>query len=159
MNCFTVSSHADLKEAAVANVKGSARQLKNETLKKLKSHAPPLLKKLLNKSTDLQNIIDFEPGLGPKHRQPGSRRSGLSSRTLRAEESRYPSTHLHSYDPNCAFAQRPTWQKCVDVVFEVNHQYPQVLTCMGYWVILWSWACIMVLLMIQSRAPGGCSCA
>lgn len=153
----TLSSRVELKDTAVATAKCSVKQLKDETVKKLKSNASPLLRKLMQTSTSVKNYVDFEPGLGPKHRQPGFGRKGLSPSRLRAEDSRYASTLLE--EDSFAVKQLPTWQRCVEVVFELNHQYPQVLTCMSCMMIVFSWLCTMELLMLQSQATDrDCSC-
>lgn len=143
----TLLADADHQHVVKETVKGSLKKLKAETIRKLKIHGKALFNKILKKATNLDTYIDFVPGLGPQDRLASApSRSGLEGE---GEQEFQDAEEAPS---------QPTWQKYVDILFEVNHQYPEELKCLSWGLILFSYMCVMGLLMIQSRDTRGCTC-
>ena len=95
-----------------------------------------LFNTILRKATDIHTYIDFTPGLGPQERGPQNRdsspRSGMEFQDAEEEP------------------PQPVWQKYVDILFEVDQQYPDELKYFSWGLIMFSGTCAIGLLMLQS---------
>lgn len=122
---------ADHLDAAIQQVSGGLKRLIDDIINNLDIQA--LFSTILRKATDLHTYIDFTPGLGPQDRDMGSPSS--SGMQLQDAEQEAP---------------QPTWQKYVDILFEVDQQYPDELKYLGWGLIMFSGTCALGLLMLQS---------
>lgn len=122
---------ADNLDTAIQAVTGQLRQLIDDTIRNFDIQA--LFSTLLKKATDIHTYIDFEPGLGPQNRSPGVSPRGEMGEFADAQESPH----------------QPAWKKFVDILFEVDQQYPEELKYVSWGLISFSYMCAMGLLVLQ----------
>lgn len=122
---------ADHLDVAIQSVTGSLKQLIDDIINNLDIQS--IVNMILRKATDLHTYIDFTPGLGPQDRSPGAS-PGSEMEFQDAEEEPPP----------------PAWQKYVDILFEVDNQYPDELKYVGWGLITFSCITAMGLLVLQS---------
>jgi hypothetical protein len=132
MACFKIPCHADKLNAAIQDATVRLNEVINDCINNL--DLQDLFLRSLRKALDYRTYINLVPDSYERRRldsKPGS-----------------PSVTGES-EPFLDFEPRSRWETAVDILFEVDEQYPDVLKVMCAGIIGYSCACAMTLLILQ----------